>query len=334
MNNSTAATHLANTLIASSSTVDNCVDVNNLITDSGYNLSSDSTCNLTPDTSLPNTNPNLGPLASNGGPTQTHALLASSPAIDKILQGTNGCGTTITADQRGIARPQPQGGACDIGAYEVEVVRDNQPPVVSNVTANPNPVLANANTTLSATVDDSTTGNSNIASAEYNVDGGTIWTAMSATDGAFNSPTEQVSATLTFSQLGVHTVCVRGTDVFSNTSAQECTTVTVEAGSTLHVGSINGAVTFAKNRYTLSATVLVVDTNRAPVSGVTVNTKITAADGTVSTPSAKTDKSGAASFSASSKTNTSWQVCVTNLTKSKYTYDSAANVETCDSFGL
>jgi hypothetical protein len=53
----------------------------------------------------------LGPLADNGGPTQTHALLPGSPAIDA---GDNtACPAT---DQRGVTRPL--GAACDIGAYE------------------------------------------------------------------------------------------------------------------------------------------------------------------------------------------------------------------------
>jgi parallel beta helix pectate lyase-like protein len=57
-------------------------------------------------------NPRLGPLAANGGPTLTHALLSGSPAIDT---GTNtGAPTT---DQRGIRRPQRDG--VDIGAYEL-----------------------------------------------------------------------------------------------------------------------------------------------------------------------------------------------------------------------
>lgn len=55
-------------------------------------------------------NAKLGPLASNGGPTQTHALLGGSPAIDA---GDNGGETT---DQRG----QPIVGVPDIGAYEVQ----------------------------------------------------------------------------------------------------------------------------------------------------------------------------------------------------------------------
>jgi Chlamydia polymorphic membrane protein (Chlamydia_PMP) repeat len=121
-NNSVAATNLTNTLIASSSTVGNCVDAINLITDNGYNLSSDGTCHLTATTSLPNTDPNLGLLADNGGLTQTHALLAGSPAVDRIPHGINGCGTTITTDQRGAARPQ--GSGCDIGTYEVGFLGD------------------------------------------------------------------------------------------------------------------------------------------------------------------------------------------------------------------
>jgi CSLREA domain-containing protein len=62
----------------------------------------------------PNTSPidsRLGPLADNGGPTRTHALLLGSPAIDAA--STPICPTT---DQRGVLRPQ--GPACDIGSYE------------------------------------------------------------------------------------------------------------------------------------------------------------------------------------------------------------------------
>jgi hypothetical protein len=52
-------------------------------------------------------NPLLGPLADNGGPTLTHALLSGSPAI-------NGAGPGAAAtDQRGVPR------SSDIGAYEL-----------------------------------------------------------------------------------------------------------------------------------------------------------------------------------------------------------------------
>jgi len=55
--------------------------------------------------------PKLAPLGNNGGPTQTHALLPGSPAID----AGNNSGATAT-DQRGATRIV--GGAIDIGAYE------------------------------------------------------------------------------------------------------------------------------------------------------------------------------------------------------------------------
>ncbi len=48
----------------------------------GHNVASDGTCNLTAAGDQPGTDPLLGPLASNGGPTATHALLDGSPAID------------------------------------------------------------------------------------------------------------------------------------------------------------------------------------------------------------------------------------------------------------
>jgi hypothetical protein len=71
--------------------------------------------------------PNLGPLQNNGGPTQTHALLPGSPAIDAIPYSTETsqlCGVvqkqsgSYTTDQRGVKRPQGRG--CDLGAYEYQ----------------------------------------------------------------------------------------------------------------------------------------------------------------------------------------------------------------------
>ena len=69
---------LINTIIADNSPADCRFAVTSL----GHNLDSDDTCTLTEPTDLPNTDPLLGPLADNGGPTLTHALLAGSPAID------------------------------------------------------------------------------------------------------------------------------------------------------------------------------------------------------------------------------------------------------------
>jgi len=62
--------------------------------------------------------PTLGTLASNGGPTQTFALLAGSPAIDAGNDTACAAAPVNRVDGRGIARPQ--GAHCDMGAYELE----------------------------------------------------------------------------------------------------------------------------------------------------------------------------------------------------------------------
>jgi predicted outer membrane repeat protein len=83
----------------------------------GHNLVSDDTCELEHVTDVQSTEPLLGPLAANGGPTLTHLPGVGSPALDAIPAGTAGlCDGTVAADQRGVARPQ--GGACDRGSVE------------------------------------------------------------------------------------------------------------------------------------------------------------------------------------------------------------------------
>lgn len=83
-----------------------------------YNLIADLTgCDLTGATAhtLISCDPLLGPLHDNGGGSWTHALLAGSPARERGDDAT--CAPT---DQRGV--PRPQGFACDIGAFEAEIV--------------------------------------------------------------------------------------------------------------------------------------------------------------------------------------------------------------------
>jgi CSLREA domain-containing protein len=100
------AVALKNTIIANSPSGGNCAGG---ISSLGYNLDSANTCALSATADLTNTNPLLGPLANNGGRTQTHALLVGSPAINS---GSNvGC---PAIDQRGF----PRLGICDRGAFE------------------------------------------------------------------------------------------------------------------------------------------------------------------------------------------------------------------------
>ena len=92
---------------------------NNFIHSGGHNISSGASCTefIQPGDQQ-NTDPLLGLLADNGGPTPTLALLPGSPAIDA------GSCPTRTRDQRGLPRPVDDPGApnvtdaCDVGAYE------------------------------------------------------------------------------------------------------------------------------------------------------------------------------------------------------------------------
>ena len=111
-------------------TVENSIVVGNAgrdctgtIISAGHNLDGDETCNLTAAGDLPGVDPKLGPLADNGGRTETHALLPGSPAIDAIpvADCTDLDGHPVATDQRGVARPR--GAGCDIGSFELRYRR-------------------------------------------------------------------------------------------------------------------------------------------------------------------------------------------------------------------
>ena len=72
----------------------------------GMNISDDDSCGGP--TVMIIADAKLGPLANNGGPTMTHALLAGSPAINTAT------GCTVQFDQRYV----PRDAQCDLGAYE------------------------------------------------------------------------------------------------------------------------------------------------------------------------------------------------------------------------
>jgi hypothetical protein len=102
---------------------------------------------------------------------------------------------------------------------------DTVGPNVSGVAVAPNPTNALTAATVTANVSDVATGNHNISRAEFLVDGLAVnvggGTAMSASDGVFDSPTEAVTGTLTTTVLqtlaqGKHTMYVRAMDDQNN----------------------------------------------------------------------------------------------------------------------
>ncbi len=142
---STPSATLKNTIVAgnvahdptlTTAASDNCAVTT--LTSQGHNLSNDTSCAITGSGDQRNVDPKLGPLAVNGGPTDTHMPLAGSPAIDA---GDNtGCPSN---DQRGVSRPR---GTCDVGAYEL-----SPPAVTTGIAKTVGPTTA----TLTATVNPS-----------------------------------------------------------------------------------------------------------------------------------------------------------------------------------
>ena len=109
---------VTNTVIVAS-TSGNC---SASLADGGHNLeygvgTVSSTCGFTAPSDQTG-DPRLGPLANNGGPTQTFALLPGSPAIahgDSTVCDATGTGKVNGIDQRGVTRPTT---FCAIGAFE------------------------------------------------------------------------------------------------------------------------------------------------------------------------------------------------------------------------
>jgi len=89
------------------------------ITDGGHNLDDGTSCGFTANGSLSNTDPKLAAgLANNGGPTQTIALQAGSPAINAGDESVCAAAPVNNVDQRGYIRPGIDATRCSIGAYE------------------------------------------------------------------------------------------------------------------------------------------------------------------------------------------------------------------------
>jgi uncharacterized repeat protein (TIGR01451 family) len=88
-------------------------------TSQGYNLVGNGTgCPSNGTGDKTTDDPLLFPLSNSGGSTETHFPILQSLAVNAIPNGTNGCGTTFTSDQRGSDRPDETGGKCDIGSVE------------------------------------------------------------------------------------------------------------------------------------------------------------------------------------------------------------------------
>ena len=114
---------IGNTIFKAGPSGENIYNVQQLgpVTSLGYNLSSDNGGgNLTATGDRINTDPRLGPLQNNGGPTFTHVPASDSPAID-------GSDPALSMDQRGPGFARVVNGRADIGAVEMQAAPSPTP---------------------------------------------------------------------------------------------------------------------------------------------------------------------------------------------------------------
>jgi hypothetical protein len=151
------------------------------VTSLGHNLSSDAAggdgttgpggfLNATGDKR--NTDPLLGPLAFNGGPTQTHAIGCDSPALD--------AGSTpdlLTNDQRGPGFARTVGTGTDIGAFEIQTACNTAPTITAATGVTRQQGAASSNSQI-ATVSDNEDPPTSLT---VTVDGGTSSTVNGVT---------------------------------------------------------------------------------------------------------------------------------------------------------
>jgi uncharacterized repeat protein (TIGR01451 family) len=200
------AVKLFSSLVAKQVNGANCFGV---VADGGHNLADDATCLA----GIVTATPLIGPLANNGGPTQTHALFAGSPAIDA------GDTTISNVDQRGIFRPQ--GTASDIGAFEV-VGPTVSAPVVS-------PASTNEGTSTSFTVSGTFTDPAGALAQPFTavINWGDTTTSIATVSGGGNPFSYSFSGSHTYAQSGSYSVTASVTNNGGGTGTSAPTSVPV-----------------------------------------------------------------------------------------------------------
>jgi len=225
---------LTNSIVARQVRSTNCWFLNfGNMTGGGNNLDSDATC----PTSATVADPMIGPLANNGGPTLTHALLPGSPAIGTANDAVATAFPVSSVDQRGVTRPQ--GAGSDIGAFELVAAA-----TTTSVATSGTPSALGGSVTFTATVG-----------------GGGATGSVSFYDGATllgSSPLSGTTATFTTSALGVggHSItAVYGGDANYATSTSAAITQTVAPAPTTTSVATSGTPSVYGTPVTFTATV-------------------------------------------------------------------------------
>jgi uncharacterized repeat protein (TIGR01451 family) len=195
----------------------------------GRNVATDSTCaGLTAPGDTTVADVKLGPLAANGGPTQTRALLAGSPALD-----AGSCDASVPTDQRGVARPQ--GIACDAGAFEA------QPDLQVALVDAPDPLQVGQSLVYAATVTNLGPGSAAGVQVTVALADGLSFTGSSASSGSCAGTTCNVGALAAGASATV-TVSAQPTRVGIATATASTTTASTDTNPANNTASTTTTV--------------------------------------------------------------------------------------------
>ena len=187
--------------------------------------------------------PLLGPLADNGGPTQTMALLAGSPAIDKgdntLVPIDPSTGLPVTTDQRGFTRVV--NGTVDIGAFEDQVV------VTTPADAQATTAGSVATVGLGSFADSAINAGNSTVVVDFG-DGSPTMTLLNVAPGSLGSVTH------TFTSNGTYTVTVTATDQFSDANLGTLAVVVAPTPTAISVSASSATPAFGQPE-TFTATV-------------------------------------------------------------------------------
>ncbi|MEQ9410795.1 MAG: choice-of-anchor Q domain-containing protein, partial [Fuerstiella sp.] len=296
------STIVADTVVFSSiiagntnSDVDNTGSGANTISSTGFNLigTGNATSSFSQSTDQTGvTDALLGPLDSNGGPTQTHALLAGSPAI-----GAGNTSSTQTTDQRGTGFARVVGGNVDVGAFELQATNPSVSLAVDNANIPEAAGVATFTATLSQISGEDVTVNLSFSGTATHPDDYTRSGTQIVIPAGSTSGSVTVTAVIDGIIDAAETVIVDISGVINGTEDgnQQATTTIDDAGvaSALTVnivaGSISesagsGATTATVSRNSDTTNALTVTLTSDDTSEVTVQTTIIIPAGQTTSP--------------------------------------------------
>ena len=203
-----------------------CAQVDGTWYDQGYNVGSNGSCfdgspvGTGDNNAGPGLSYELGPLAANGGPTQTIALVGANPAINLVPNSTtvtlNSASAQLcpTTDQRGVA--SSPGAACDAGAVQLAL---------------PAPVAADQSyQTTASTPLDEPVGSLQVGVADDN-SGSSSWTSVLGTGPGHGTVTVHSDGSFTYTPdpgfAGADSFTYRLTDNLGLSSAPATVTISV-----------------------------------------------------------------------------------------------------------